>query len=218
MPTTETRPTTIGACATLACIWEATAPKPGNVYRGADFDDLTYVDFLTSAAVVGPVIERVADLGVGATILTAVERTQQAVRTNTNLGILLLLAPLAAVPEPMPAADGIDDVLGNLTPADAEAVFAAIRAAQPGGLGKVDEADVNDTDVPQISLVEAMQLAADRDLVARQFTNGCREVFPACRSNRAARHRRVAAGRRDCPRVCRAHQRIPRQLDHPQVR
>ena len=45
---------TLGACATLACLWEATAPKPGNVYRGADFDDLTYADFLTSAAVDRP--------------------------------------------------------------------------------------------------------------------------------------------------------------------
>ena len=41
-----------GVQATLACLWEATAPKPGNVYRGADFDDLTYADFITSAAVI----------------------------------------------------------------------------------------------------------------------------------------------------------------------
>ena len=170
-------PTTLGACATLACVWEATAPKPGNVYRGADFEDLTYVDFLTSAAVIGPVLERTAEQGVGATVLEAVRQTQAAVATNTNLGMLLLLAPLAAVPAHMALKSGIVGVLDSLTKADARYAFEAIRVANPGGLGKVDEADVNETDVPEMSLLEAMQLAAQRDLVARQYGNGFQQVF-----------------------------------------
>ncbi len=167
----------LSTCVTLACLWEATAPKPGNVYRGADFEDLSYVDFLVSAAIVGPILQQTAKQGVGATVLEAVERTQATVATNTNLGMLLLLAPLAAVPEGVALAEGVRGVLDALTQEDAKHVFAAIRAAQPGGLGEVDEADVNDTTVPDISLHEAMQLAADRDLVARQYTNHFEQVF-----------------------------------------
>jgi len=170
-------PKTIGACASLACLWEATAPKPGNVYRGADFEDLTYVDFLTSAAVIGPVFEQTSELGVGATVLEAVERTRAAVATNTNLGMVLLLAPLAAVPAEVSLAVGIPAVLSQLTAVDSQHVFEAIRTAQPGGLGQVEAADVNDLAVPELSLPAVMQLAADRDLVARQYVNDFEQVF-----------------------------------------
>ncbi len=174
---TVSQPTTLGTCATLACIWEATAPKPGNVYRGADFEDLSYVDFLVSAAVVGPVLVQAAERGVGATVLEAVQRTRAAVATNTNLGMLLLLAPLAAVPGEVTLAKGIGRVLASFTGEDAKHVFEAIRTARPGGLGSVEEADVNDVAAPEIFLLEAMQLAAQRDLVALQYTNNFQQVF-----------------------------------------
>ncbi|MEM8944791.1 MAG: triphosphoribosyl-dephospho-CoA synthase [Planctomycetota bacterium] len=170
-------PATIDACATLACIWEATAPKPGNVYRGADFEDLTYVDFLVSAAVVGPVLRHAQQHGVGATVLEAIQRTRAAVATNTNLGMMLLIAPLAAVPSELPLARGISQLLTALDKRDAADVFEAIRTAAPGGLGEVDNADVNDTAEPECTLVEAMQLAANRDLVAKQYTNDFSDVF-----------------------------------------
>jgi len=172
-------PITPGACATLACIWEATAAKPGNVYRGADFDDVTYADFLTSAAVIGPILEQAAAEGVGATVLRAVQATQAAVATNTNLGMLLLLAPLAAVPSEKPLAEGLVDVLDVLTSNDTRAVYEAIRVAQPGGLGKVNDADVQSESVPDISLVEAMRHAEHRDLIARQYVNNFEQVFVA---------------------------------------
>lgn len=165
----------VGQCATLACLWEATAAKPGNVHRGADFEDLTYVDFLTSATVIGPIIEQTVQRGIGRTIRGAVEATQAAVGTNTNLGILLLLAPLAA----QGSGDGqigIGEVMASLTTDDTRCVYEAIRLANPGGLGHVDAADVNKAQPPEITLLEAMQLAADRDLIARQYTNGFADV------------------------------------------
>lgn len=174
---TVSPPVTIGACATLACLWEATAPKPGNVYRGADFEDLTYVDFLTSAALIGPILEKAAECGVGATVLECVRQTRAAVETNTNLGILLLLTPMAAVPADVPLEIGIGTLYASLTDEDTKYVFEAIRTAQPGGMSKVDKADVNETTAPEISLLEAMQLAADRDLIARQYTNEFQQVF-----------------------------------------
>src|SRR6187399_725205 len=94
MPTTSF---TIGTCATLAIVWEVSAPKPGNVHRGADFEDVTYIDFIAGAVVSGPIVERAAELGIGRTVREAVQATREVARSNTNLGTLLLIVPLAAV-------------------------------------------------------------------------------------------------------------------------
>ncbi len=167
----------ISTAVTLACLWEATAAKPGNIYRGADFEDASYADFLTSAAVIGPMIAKAREHGVGRAVLESIRAIHTAVGTNTYLGTVLLLAPLAAVPADVPLRTGLPQVLTNLTGHDTVHVYEAIRLAQPGGLGKVDEADVHAAAAPNITLVEAMQLAEDRDLVARQFTNNFEQVF-----------------------------------------
>jgi len=167
-----------GAAATLACIYEASAPKPGNVHPGASFDDATtYAHFVTSAVVVGPIIERAGTVGVGRTVLDAVSATRAAVSTNTNLGTLLLIAPLAAVPGDGPLRAGIARVLGRLTDEDTRLVYEAIRVSAAGGLGRAERADVFADSPPKLSLVEAMWLAAERDHVARQYTNSFADVF-----------------------------------------
>lgn len=164
-----------GLCAQVACVWEATARKPGNVHRYADFDDLHYVDFLVSAAAIGPVLETADRRRVGQTVLEAVRATRRVVGTNTNLGIVLLLAPLAAVPAGEALQPGVARVLGDLDVGDAQTVYQAIRLAAPAGLGRVPEQDV--ADEPTQTLKQVMTLAASRDLVARQYANGFREVF-----------------------------------------
>src|SRR4051794_396774 len=103
-----------GLCAQTACILEATARKPGNVHRFFDFDDLGYLDFLLSAAAVAPALEQAAGRAIGETILAAIRATRQVVATNTNLGIVLLLAPLAAVPRDAPLRAGVEAVLRGL--------------------------------------------------------------------------------------------------------
>jgi triphosphoribosyl-dephospho-CoA synthase len=167
----------LGVAATLAIVREVTAPKPGNVHRGADFDDVTYEDFIDSAVVIGPIVERTPELGVGRAVLETVQATRDAVATNTNLGTLLLLVPLAAVPPSTALAPGIRDLLMRLTAEDTRHVYEAIRIASAGGLGRTAEADVFDARPPQLNLVDAMRLAADRDLVARQYTNAFSNVF-----------------------------------------
>ena len=161
-------PLSIGQCATLACVLEAAAPKAGNVHRGADFEDLTFTDFLVSAVAVGPIIERATAAGVGRTVLGAVEATRRLTGTNVNLGIALLLAPLAAVPRHMALNSGVAEVLEKLTPDDSRLVYEAIRLAQPGGLGSADKLDIRSASPPAL-LLDAMAAAQDRDLVARQY-------------------------------------------------
>ena len=80
----------IGQCATLACLLEVSAPKPGNVHRAADFEDLSLYDFQWSAVAIAPAMEQASRDGVGAAVLEAVRATRAAVDTNTNLGTVLL--------------------------------------------------------------------------------------------------------------------------------
>jgi triphosphoribosyl-dephospho-CoA synthase len=164
-----------GKLAQVACILEATARKPGNVHRFADFADLDYLDFVLAAAAVADPLDRARDEGVGASVLAAVEATRRVVATNANLGMILLLAPLAAVPAGESLVEGIARVLDATTVEDARLVYRAIRLANPGGLGKAAEQDV--ADEPTITLRDAMALAAERDLIARQYVNGFTEVL-----------------------------------------
>ena len=163
-------------CVHRACLLEATSRKPGNVHPGASFEHVTYEDFVASATAVAPVLARTAEVGVGKSIFAAVEATRQVCEQNTNLGIILLLAPLTAVPIDIALPDGISTVLRQLTQEDAEHVFEAIRLAQPRGLGTADSEDVS-TSSPTGTLTEVMTLAADRDSVARQYASNFETVI-----------------------------------------
>jgi triphosphoribosyl-dephospho-CoA synthase len=158
-----------------ACIWEVMARKAGNVHPLASFADLSMMDFLLSAAAMAPLLDDVPQRGVGATILEAVRCTRRITATNTNLGILLLLVPLAAVPRGQSLETGICSVLDALTVEDSRTVYSAIRLAKPGGLGQADEQDVSQE--PTLPLRQIMALAADRDLIARQYAHGFHDVF-----------------------------------------
>lgn len=166
----------LSQCLMLACQWEVSATKVGNVHRGADFADMTLVDFLQSSVAAAPCLARAGYSGVGTAIRQAIQATRRVTLVNTNLGICLLLAPLAAVPPYQDLEAGIANVLAQLGPADSQAVYAAIAEANPGGLGEVGEHDVR-RDPPPASLLVAMQLAADHDLIARQYVNGFQEVL-----------------------------------------
>jgi triphosphoribosyl-dephospho-CoA synthase len=168
-------PLSIGQCATLACIMEATAPKPGNVHRGADFEDASYPDFIVAAAVIGPIWDAAVEVPLGQTILAAVEATRNAVATNTNLGTILLIAPLAKVPWTTPLEVGVVDVLGRLTAHDARDVYQAILRANAGGLGHVKSDDVAGD--PPSDLIAAMRRSAERDMVARQYAEDFHHVL-----------------------------------------
>jgi triphosphoribosyl-dephospho-CoA synthase len=166
---------TTSQCVTLACLWEVMTPKPGNVHRGADFDDATLYDFSTSAVLIGPILAEAAMRGVGPVILDAVKTTNKFVGHNTNLGMILLLAPLAAVLRDQPLRSGVAQVLKSLTKDDAAAVYEAIAMAKPGGLGTAKEHDV--AGPPPASLVDAMKLAENRDFIARQYVREYADIF-----------------------------------------
>jgi triphosphoribosyl-dephospho-CoA synthase len=172
------------AAAQLACLLEASAPKPGNVSPGRHFDDLRYEDFLAAAAAIGEPLAGSASRPLGATIRLAVEATSRWTQSNVNLGIVLLLAPLtrAAIrsgpPEGGPHTrlkQSLGEVLAGTTVEDARDAYAAIRLASPGGLGKAEAQDV--ADEPSMTLLEVMRLAADRDGIAKEYATAFETTF-----------------------------------------
>ena len=168
-------PETIAAAFVAACEDELAALKPGNVHRFADGHRMTVADFEASARAAAPALAA-AGTAVGARILAAVEATRAAVGTNTNLGLVLLCAPLAAAAEgPGPLRERLKAVLATLTVADADAAFLAIRLAAPAGLGAVPGYDV--ADAATIDLRAAMAVAAPRDRIAHQYVTGFADVF-----------------------------------------
>jgi triphosphoribosyl-dephospho-CoA synthase len=152
----------------LACVLEASAEKPGNITPRHDFHDTSYEDMLRSAIAVGPELARAGDRGAGATVLAVVQASRSVAPANTNLGIALLLAPLAKAAldgEPLRARLGA--TLRALDVADARAAYEAIRLAAAGGLGERVEHDVRSE--PAIGLRDAMASAAGRDSIASEY-------------------------------------------------
>jgi triphosphoribosyl-dephospho-CoA synthase len=172
----------VAATAEAACLLEARAPKPGNVSPGRERPGLTYRDFVVSASILGSVFrQRAGRSRVGALVLETIRRSRAQVGTNTHLGIVLLLAPLAKAAlleegrEGASLRDRLLRVLGDLDRRDARDAYEAIRLARPGGLGRVPEEDVRHP--PAVTLLEAMRLAAERDAVARAYASGYEAVF-----------------------------------------
>ena len=171
------KPETVARSFLDACLAELDALKPGNVHRFGDGHDMTVDHFVASAEAAAPAIGR-KGLAVGERIRLAVEATQRAVRQNTNLGIILLAAPLAGAALERQSGDLKDrlhGVLHQLSVEDAREAYRAIRAAKPGGLGDVPRHEVAAD--PEVTLLEAMRAAEARDRIAWNYTHGFADIF-----------------------------------------
>jgi|JI9StandDraft_1071089.scaffolds.fasta_scaffold03561_10 triphosphoribosyl-dephospho-CoA synthase len=173
----------IGQRATLAITLEASSRKLGNVHPEARFVDMKYEDFLRSAIAIAPAFDRRGKQTVGKLILDSVAATQHSVGINTNLGTLLLMAPMAIAcknlfktisPDTEPAKilaalrDRTEAVIERLTLDDSRNVYAAIRLAAPGGMGKTKKLDVHQADAPP-QLLDAMRVVEEIDQVAKTY-------------------------------------------------
>ena len=166
----------IAAAFGAACEDELQALKPGNVHIHADGHRMTVDDFRRSAAAAsGPLT--VPGARVGARIAGAVAATLAAVGTNTNLGIVLLCAPLAAAAERAPAPLGTELAreLAGLDREDAALAFQAIVSSAPAGLGRAERHDVFAP--ATVTLRAAMEEAAGRDRIAHQYATDFTDVF-----------------------------------------
>jgi triphosphoribosyl-dephospho-CoA synthase len=165
----------------LACVLEVSALKPGNITPAHDFSDTTYADMVRSALALGPVFtrRRARRRSVGELIADGVEATTRVAAANTNLGIVLLFAPLVRATATREPGESLrpatERTLAQLGVDDATEAFAAIASANPGGLGDAPQHDVRAP--ARVSLREAMAAAAHRDSIASEYATGYSIVF-----------------------------------------
>ncbi len=161
-----------------ACITDVHAFKPGNVSIASPGHGMQAQHFIASAHAIAAVIAA-PGMKVGQRILSAIEATRAVVPFNTNLGIVLLCAPLAhAATDAMDSLnlrERLQGVLARLDRDDAETAYHAIRLAAPGGLGRAVRHDV--AQPARVSLREAMHEARSRDRIALQYVTDYRDVF-----------------------------------------
>lgn len=177
--TTALNPEQISSAFLAACRAELDALKPGNVHRHSAGHGMDVAHFERAAeAAAGPIAD--PSLSVGKRILRATEASVAATGLNTNLGIVLLCAPLAKAASETTFAIGLrrrlDMILAALDEQDATDAFAAIRIANPAGLGQVEEGDVRDNP-DRLTLIKAMYLAAERDRIANAYVTAYSDIF-----------------------------------------
>ncbi|MGZ8225041.1 MAG: triphosphoribosyl-dephospho-CoA synthase [Methylococcaceae bacterium] len=161
-----------------ACEIELQAFKPGNVSIYADGHDMTVADFRISAEVSAESLCN-PDYCLGEKIFYAIKATREAVGCNTNLGIILLCAPLIQAVEitqrDMTLRQALHQVLATTTVTDADWVFKAIVLASPGGLGSAGDQDVKTK--ASVTLTEAMRIASAKDRIALQYLTDYEDIF-----------------------------------------
>ena len=190
-------PNAVAAAVWRACIEELEAPKPGNVSFASAGHGMTADDFVASARCTADVLGA-PGLSLGERVLGSIEATHAAAGCNTNLGIVLLCAPLAqaalAEDPDRPLRARLARVLAAAGVEDTERVSAAIRLAEPAGLGESARHDVRAP--ATVPLLEVMREAEDRDRVARQYARCFEDVFdlglPALTGNRTKWPRELA--------------------------
>ncbi|MGR9073043.1 MAG: triphosphoribosyl-dephospho-CoA synthase [Gammaproteobacteria bacterium] len=162
----------------FACETELQAFKPGNVSVYSEGHDMSVEDFRVSATVSAEPLSDPA-YSLGERIYYAVKATRDAVGCNTNLGIVLLCAPLIEAAETLRKEDSLRSalarVLDRASVRDAQWVYRAISLASPGGLGEADEQDVRKK--PTVTLGRAMAMAADKDRIAYQYRTSYKDIF-----------------------------------------
>ena len=168
-------------------------PKPGNVHRTRDYDDMEFEDFVISGIVIGDTIrEACADVDVenpelGKYILQAVAETDRWIKNNTNLGIVMMTTPIAVAAA---ISDSFDDIrenikllMGNTSVDDACALYDAINIADAGGMGDQDEYDVASDNAKQElrdnnqTMYDVLKISAPWDMLAREMTSDMPAVF-----------------------------------------
>ncbi len=166
---------------------EASAIKLGNVHPDASFQDMNFSHFERASLAIGECVDATASDSLGSSILACTQAMLDAVQINTSLGTILLLVPLTRIDSLQidgalnhntglqPASDAIQQLLARTDSRDCEAIYEAIRIAQPGGLGRADAADVSEKAPP--SILDAMRIASAWDDIALQYANGFLQVY-----------------------------------------
>jgi triphosphoribosyl-dephospho-CoA synthase len=188
-------PDLVAKIAQMASVLEVSGhPKPGNVHRTQDFEDMVFEDFLISAIAIGNTMKKAAERGLkyrdenklpeiklGELIKEAVIETNRWVENNTNLGIIMLLTPLSAAAGSVKEFNGLMDktreIMLATTPADAVSLYDAINIADAGGMGEREDLDVGSAEAKQeliekqIDMFQVLDISASWDALAYELTH-----------------------------------------------
>jgi triphosphoribosyl-dephospho-CoA synthase len=168
----------IEACIIWACENEVAAPKPGNVNCFSDGHNMAVQDFIKSARAIAPIMAK-KELPVGELILQGIQATRTVVNCNTNLGIVLLFAPLCRAIHQCShynqLPEQLEKVLLSLTVEDAKACYEAIRLADAGGLGSSEQQDIYA--IPTVNLLQAMKISEQCDAIAKQYVTNYKDIL-----------------------------------------
>ncbi|MEG3224925.1 MAG: ATP--dephospho-CoA triphosphoribosyl transferase CitG [Methanobacteriales archaeon Met13] len=191
----------VAKCAQIASILEVSGhPKPGNVHRTQDFEDMVFEDFLVSGVVIGDHMRKAAQrgsryrdpdswhkIGLGKIIKDSVLETDRWVKNNTNLGIIMLFTPLSAAAGMSSDLESVRYHTGNImqatTSQDAVNLYQAINLANAGGMGDQDQLDVSNADAAQelidndVSMFQVLEMSAGWDMLAYELTQDLPVTF-----------------------------------------
>ncbi|WP_276250416.1 triphosphoribosyl-dephospho-CoA synthase [Haloarcula rara] len=178
--------------AELALLLEVTGtPKPGNVDRERDFDDLRFEHFMAGAVGARPGLALAADgEPVGQAFEAAVVGMADQSAGNTQFGALLLLAPLvAAASEGDLTPAGADRVARGTTVADAADFYRAFEHVDvavddpPDGMEPLDvrrgSEAIPELEAQGLTLFDVMAESADVDGIAAEWVGEFARVFEA---------------------------------------
>jgi triphosphoribosyl-dephospho-CoA synthase len=178
--------------AQLALLLEVSGtPKPGNVDRHREYDDLRFEQFLAGAVGALSGLERAATgASVGSAFEEAVEGMSHQSGGNTQFGALLALVPLvSAAAAGRLTPEGVSAVVADTTVGDACAFYRAFEHVEVAVDDPPEGSD--DLDVRRgseaaetirergLTLADVMELSADRDGVAAEWTSGFERSFEA---------------------------------------
>ena len=170
----------------IACQLDVQTLKPGNVSFDSSGYGMTGQDFINSSKACASLMVQ-PGLKLGEKIYLATKESIKTVGCNTNLGIILLCAPVLHVMQKFadeelrrlvdPLAYLQSELLKTIRTIDldqSKLIYDAIVHANPGGLGEDREMDVRFTNV---KIIDAMRQAKDKDFIAKQYSSGFFEIL-----------------------------------------
>ena len=181
---------------TLGPLLEAAIPKPGNVNRYRDFEDLTLyhflfgnvavIDILYEATEVGKLIRKgdyqLSEANIGEMIKRAVQNAKAVQDANPNFGIIALEIPLVialSISEDIyDAKEVAKRLIAHSTVRDTMEFYKAIRIANPKGIKGGVKYDVYEENVfdelfkDRINLKRLAEISCDRELIFCEWLNG----------------------------------------------
>jgi triphosphoribosyl-dephospho-CoA synthase len=194
-------PEKIAQIAQIASVLEVSGyPKPGNVHRTRDFHDMTFEDFLISGVVIGDTVKKAVINGekiktsisfgeakLGKFILEAVNETNKWISNNTNLGIIMMLMPIAisaSISKDLnELKKNIGEILINTTVEDSINLYDAIKIADAGGMGNQKDFDVTDDNAKEEliannqTMFDVLKISSSWDSLANELTSRMPIVF-----------------------------------------